>query len=1114
MIASRNYSQFGENSSQNSRAMVPNQQVMGIPKIMCGDHQGFVLTHFCSKIQCLKGLCQKCIKEHNQYHKDRKEYAEIETLEDISSNCQQRILTCLKDYTEEQENVQQQIKSEEQHHKSQQVLQKMSEAESQCQNIVQSYFETVRKEYDIALRKMDAEKQKMNKQLQEIENEKNKLNGFLRELQENQFQISTLQHILKLDFSIFINERLGVIGQYFEQLISVTPSITINFENVHRQIYEICQNTCFLTYSGQSPKQKSITQLRQEISINNRKASVPSNYNGTSDQNGNSQRNITLSPFKSNNYNAPAQLNNFNNSSQFSQNSERSYNEYAGMQQQRNKSYSPAPDSRLIAQQTSSIVRPNQQPKIPLLSNAENSQSQQDDKYTPVSKKMKMKIFDTKPNLLSSPRPPINQSQQSLKSSIAPKIEENKSNGQYQGNILQSNNINNVHSSQNITPNFLTSKNSNAQNTGYSSFNSNLPQTFNHQNENQISSLNNFNSLNNFTEQSKNQQSNFANIKFNPTPPRNEIQISSSNIPQNQQQNYAQDQAQLNSQMQQPQFSRNELLNNNQPQASLAQNQLASVYPKSQFGQSIQISQQNNNNNNNSINNLGGNNLFQQDINNKGTMQMKNIPEDMSSNFNRGNSFNPSQTQDNYNYSNNNVNMLQHIPQKYKQVQNAKQFIPEESQDYQESQNIGQNINNPNQQYSHIQSPQNEIYGLSAQNNYSNTPQQYNSQYGQQNQNQSAAMNNNPNHKKSNNEDAYNINSQNNHRQVELRDSTQKEFQVQMTNYLKSESNYQYLHFFQPKSNILHIVNVQDVKQASNGSSQNSYLKFYSIQMKTDDPSFTVPRFHKSITLRDGSIYLMGGVSPSSNHSKTVYKYEFTKNKLQAVSEMITGRSGFGCVYSPFNHSIYVIGGASDEDGVTNQCERYDINTNKWSSISYLNNPTFNPAVCYFQAPNGKNYLFKFAGKIDDDNLDTTIERYDLQSDRWEIIPTQTQIPILLSSANCCQINSNNILVFGGVYTQSQEKASTCFLLNINLDPITKNQLVHEIKGINQIELPNAEGFSNQQSFIHDNQLYTIQNVSEKKNPDIIYLDRKRIISFNSHSWMVLNNIELLEKNN
>ncbi|KAL4501589.1 hypothetical protein ABPG72_018640 [Tetrahymena utriculariae] len=1071
---------------------------MGIPKIMCGDHQGFAITHFCSKIQCLKGLCQKCIKEHNQYHKDRKEYAEIETLEDISSNCQQRILTCLKDYSEQQENVQQQIKSEEQHHKSQQVIQKMSEAESQCQNIVQSYFETVRKEYEIALRKMDAEKQKMNKQLQEIENEKNKLNGFLRELQENQFQISTLQHILKLDFSIFINERLGVIGQYFEQLVSVTPSITINFENVHRQIYEICQNTCFLTYSGQSPKQKSITQLRQEISINNRKASIPSNFNGTSEQNGNSQPNTTLSPFKSNNFNAlPAQQNNFNNSSQFSQNSERSYNEYAGIQQQRNKSYSPAPDSRLIAQQTSSVVRPNQQPKIPLFNNVENSQSQQDDKYTPVSKKMKMKIFDTKPNLLSSPRPPNNsQSQQSLKNLVVPKIEENKINGQHQSNILQSNNINNVHSSQNITPNFLTSKNSNTQYTGYSSINSNIPQSYNPQNENQLSSLSNLNGNNNFTDQNKNvnpQQSNFANIKFNPTQ-TSEIQINSNNIPQSQQ----------------PQFRRNELLNNNQLQASQAQNQLTPSYPKSQFGQSIELSQQNNNDGN-----IGGDNLFQQDISNKGISYMKNAPEDMSSNFNRGNSFNPQQTQDKdkHSYTNNNINRQQNIPQKYKQPQDAWQFIPEVPQDYQQSQNIGINVNNHNQQYNNSQSPQNDIYGFSAQNNSKNAPQQYNSQRNQQTQHQSS-MNNNPNNKKINQEDAYNINNQNSHRQTELRDSAQKDFQVQMANYLKQDCNYQYLHFFQPKSNILHIVNVQDVKQASNGSSQNNYLKFYSIQMKTDDPSFTVPRFHKSITLRDGSIYLMGGVSPSSNHSKTVYKYEFTKNKLQAVSEMITGRSGFGCVYAPFNNSIYVIGGACDEDGVTNQCERYDINTNKWSSISYLNNPTFNPAVCYFQAPNGKNYLFKFAGKIDDENLDTTIERYDLQTDRWEIIPTQTQIPILLSSANCCQINSTNILVFGGAYTQSPEKTSTCFLLNVNLDPITKNQLIHEIKGINQIELPNAEGFSNQQSFIHDNQLFTIQNVSENKNPEIIYLDRKRIISFNSHSWMVLNNIELLEKNN
>jgi len=119
----------------------------------------------------------------------------------------------------------------------------------------------------------------------------------------------------------------------------------------------------------------------------------------------------------------------------------------------------------------------------------------------------------------------------------------------------------------------------------------------------------------------------------------------------------------------------------------------------------------------------------------------------------------------------------------------------------------------------------------------------------------------------------------------------------------------------------------------------------------------------------------MGGIdSSNSRASKSLYRYEVSTSKFIKLADMLNGRSGFGCVYSPVNYSIYVIGGQCDDgntNAVSNKCERYDVQTNKWISISSLSSPAFNPAVCYYVSSSSQNqtaisYLLKFGGKLND----------------------------------------------------------------------------------------------------------------------------------------------------
>lgn len=59
--------------------------------ITCSDHSGNLVTHICQSENCYKPLCSKCIKDHNMVHKRENTFPEIDTIEDIKSNCQAKI---------------------------------------------------------------------------------------------------------------------------------------------------------------------------------------------------------------------------------------------------------------------------------------------------------------------------------------------------------------------------------------------------------------------------------------------------------------------------------------------------------------------------------------------------------------------------------------------------------------------------------------------------------------------------------------------------------------------------------------------------------------------------------------------------------------------------------------------------------------------------------------------------------------------------------------------------------------------------------------------------------------------------------------------------------------
>lgn len=85
-----------------------------------------------------------------------------------------------------------------------------------------------------------------------------------------------------------------------------------------------------------------------------------------------------------------------------------------------------------------------------------------------------------------------------------------------------------------------------------------------------------------------------------------------------------------------------------------------------------------------------------------------------------------------------------------------------------------------------------------------------------------------------------------------------------------------------------------------------------------------------------------------------------------------------------------------------------------------------NPYACSFN----DKWVFKFGGKINEHFLNKVIERYNPFSDNWSVVnytfddgntmPADFKI---LSQAACVQINSTQIMVFGGTHENQAQKS-------------------------------------------------------------------------------------------
>ena len=138
---------------------------------------------------------------------------------------------------------------------------------------------------------------------------------------------------------------------------------------------------------------------------------------------------------------------------------------------------------------------------------------------------------------------------------------------------------------------------------------------------------------------------------------------------------------------------------------------------------------------------------------------------------------------------------------------------------------------------------------------------------------------------------------------------------------------------------------------------------------------------------------------------------------------------------------IFIVGGFTIGGVVTDKCEMFDTETQQSVRISSVKRPCSSSALVAVNS----SYLLKIGGTMDNSTNCRSIERYDLHRNTWDLLdPTFDNFRgefELLSTAAALQINSSQVLVFGGYNEENNNEASDLTYI------IESNCLPHLVKG-------------------------------------------------------------------
>jgi hypothetical protein len=284
------------------------------------------------------------------------------------------------------------------------------------------------------------------------------------------------------------------------------------------------------------------------------------------------------------------------------------------------------------------------------------------------------------------------------------------------------------------------------------------------------------------------------------------------------------------------------------------------------------------------------------------------------------------------------------------------------------------------------------------------------------------------------------------------------------------------LHFFQPRSNKLHLVDHKDGQ-------------FTKKTMELGD--FMVPRYHRSLLKEQDVIILTGGYV-DDKPSKKAYLLDIDRALMTEISEMTVGRTGHVLIYH--RKLFYAIGGVADDGSTTDTCEVFSPQLNTWSEIARTNHAVH--SACGLSA-NG--HIYVFGGKNDLGHVSQTVEV--LRGEAWTELKVDLAKFRLYNNSLAFQVSHQEIMLVGGTEDEYEHKTRDAFLIAL---PEHDRQTVLECR--RGPPLPVEEGFWSQEVEYAGGKFYMLQNVVHLKDKNSVLLDQRRVLEYSplQQKWAVI----------
>lgn len=166
--------------------------------------------------------------------------------------------------------------------------------------------------------------------------------------------------------------------------------------------------------------------------------------------------------------------------------------------------------------------------------------------------------------------------------------------------------------------------------------------------------------------------------------------------------------------------------------------------------------------------------------------------------------------------------------------------------------------------------------------------------------------------------------------------------------------------------------------------------------------------FSSTVHLKDNAgCFILGGCDFEDNYSKRALHFEGYKT-FRDKAPMISTRAFFTSCFCDIDNSIYVFGGNDSHDDL-NLCERYSITENVWRQISPLNYKRNGSSALLI--PEAKS-IFVFGGNNKDLGSLDSIEKYELEFDKWDVISVKLRAP--LHDLTSVYLGGSKVMILGG----------------------------------------------------------------------------------------------------